>query len=145
MGVSMKRRAAWWVLGAGVLMATTGAVVAAEKVDMGKSEYDVSCAVCHGLTGKGDGPYKSSLTKAPTDLSQLAKKNGGAYPFQRIYEVIDGRSEVAAHGPREMPVWGKRYSVSAAEYYVDVPYNSEAYIRGRIVALTEYVYRLQAK
>jgi mono/diheme cytochrome c family protein len=141
----MKRRAAGWVLGAGVLIATTGAAVAADKVDVGKSEYDVSCAVCHGLTGKGDGPYKSALTKAPTDLSQLAKKNGGVYPFERVYEVIDGRANAVAHGSREMPVWGKRYTVAAAEYYVDMPYDPEAYVRGRVLALTEYVYRLQAK
>lgn len=141
----MKRRAAGWVAGAGLLIATTGATIAAEKVDPGKSEYEVSCAVCHGMTGKGDGPYKSALTKTPTDLSQLAKKNGGIYPFNRVYEIIDGRVDVSAHGTREMPVWGKRYTARAADYYVDVPYDPEVYVRGRVLALTEYVYRLQAK
>jgi mono/diheme cytochrome c family protein len=141
----MKRDALWWVVGAGFVAATTGVAVATEKVDLGKAEYDVHCAVCHGIAGKGDGPYKSSMTKAPTDLSQLAKKNGGTYPFERVYEIIDGRRDVGAHGTREMPIWGNRYAVRAGEYYVDVPYDPEAYIRGRVLALTEYVYRLQAK
>lgn len=142
--MTMKRNA-WKLALLAAVGVSTGAALAAEKVDPGKVEYDTSCALCHGLSGKGDGPYKSSLTKAPVDLSQLAKKNGGVYPFDRVYAVIDGRANVAAHGSREMPVWGKRYSVGAAEYYVDVPYDPEAYVRGRVLALTEYVYRLQAK
>ncbi len=139
------KRNAWKLVLLAAVGVSTGTALAADKVDPGKVEYDTSCALCHGLSGKGDGPYKASLTKAPVDLSQLAKKNGGVYPFERVYAVIDGRANVAAHGSREMPVWGKRYSVAAAEYYVDVPYDPEAYIRGRVLALTEYVYRLQAK
>jgi len=44
-----------------------------------------------------------------------------------------------------MPIWGQQYSVKAAEYYIDVPYNQEAYVRGRILSLVEYLNRLQAK
>ena len=29
-----------------------------------------------------------------------------------VYEMIDGRKSVSAHGPSEMPVWGFRYSPS---------------------------------
>src|SRR5512143_720900 len=80
LGVTMKRNA-WKLALLAAVGISTGAALAAEKVDPGKVEYDTSCALCHGLSGKGDGPYKSSLTKAPVDLSQLAKKNGGVYPF----------------------------------------------------------------
>lgn len=141
----MKRGALGWVVGVGFLVATTGVATGADKVDLGKGEYDVHCAVCHGIAGKGDGPYKYSMTKAPTDLTELARRNGGAYPFNRVYEVIDGRRDVAAHGTREMPIWGNRYAVGAAEHYVDVAYDPNVYVRGRILALTEYVYRLQAR
>jgi mono/diheme cytochrome c family protein len=139
------KRNAWKLALLAAVGVSAGAALAADKIDPGKSEYDASCAVCHGVAGKGDGPYKGALTKAPTDLSQLAKKNAGVYPFSRVFEVIDGRGSVAAHGPREMPIWGKRYSVGAAEYYVDMPYDPEYYIRGRVLALTEYIYRLQSK
>jgi mono/diheme cytochrome c family protein len=141
----MKRSAAGCVLGAGLLIAAAGAAAPAAMVDPGKSEYDVSCAVCHGVAGKGDGPYKTALTKAPSDLTQLAKQNGGTYPFNRVYEAIDGRKAVGAHGTRDMPIWGQRYQVAAAEYYVDLPYDPNVYVRGRVLALTEYVHRLQAK
>ena len=78
-------------------------------------------------------------------MTLLQRKNNGIYPFDRVYEVIDGRANIAAHGTREMPIWGRRYAARAADYYVDVPYDPEAYVRGRILAVTEYVYRLQVK
>ncbi len=141
----MKRNALGLVVCGGLLIAGTGAIAATEKIDLGKSEYDANCAVCHGLAGKGDGLYKAALTKAPSDLSVLQRNNGGIYPFDRVYGVVDGRAGIAAHGTREMPIWGNRYLVRAAEYYVDVPYDPDAYVRARILALTEYVFRLQVK
>lgn len=128
------------------LMAIAGAASAQDKkFDFGKREYDSNCASCHGLKGKGDGPYKPFLTKSPTDLSTLSKRNAGVYPFHSVYAIIDGRQDVAAHGPRDMPVWGALYSVKSAEAYMDVPYSSEAFVRTRVLALTEYISRLQAK
>jgi hypothetical protein len=62
-----------------------------------------------------------------------------------VYAIIDGRQDVAAHGPRDMPVWGAQYSLKSAESYTDVPYSSESFVRTRILALTEYISRLQAK
>ena len=119
-----------------------------QNVDMGKREYDANCAVCHGTTGKGDGPYAPYFGMGATsiaDLTTLAKRNGGVFPFVRVYEFIDGTQVVKAHGTREMPIWGADYKVKGAEYYMDVPFNPETYVRARILALTEYVYRLQAK
>ena len=118
-----------------------------QKVDMGKREYDANCAVCHGTGGKGDGPFSGfgDLKQTAADLTLLAKKNNGVFPFARVYEFIDGTQVVKAHGTREMPIWGADYRVKGAEYYVDVPFNPEVYVRARILALTEYVYRLQAK
>lgn len=118
-----------------------------QKVDLGKREYDANCAVCHGVQGKGDGPYSGigDLRIPAADLTTLSKRNSGVFPFVRVYEFIDGTQVVKAHGTREMPIWGTDYRVKGAEYYMELPYNPEAYVRGRILALTEYVYRLQAK
>lgn len=129
-----------------LLIGGAGAAYAQQKqLDLGKREYDANCASCHGLKGKGDGPYKPFLTKSPTDLSTLSKRNAGIYPFSSVYAIIDGRQDVAAHGPRDMPVWGLDYSLKAVEAYLDVPYSPEAYVRTRVLALTEYISRLQAK
>jgi mono/diheme cytochrome c family protein len=134
------------VLSGAALIGTMGAAYAQDKkFDFGKREYDSNCASCHGLKGKGDGPYKPFLTKSPTDLSTLSKRNAGVYPFHSVYAIIDGRQDVAAHGPRDMPVWGAQYNAKAAESYLDVPYSSEAFVRTRVLALTEYISRLQVK
>lgn len=128
---------------AGVLAA--GASIAADRVDLGKREYDGNCAACHGASGNGNGPYQPYLTRSATDLTQLAARNGGVFPLDRVYGTIDGRKDVPGHGPRDMPVWGRDYSLRAAEHYVDVPYDADAYVRARILALCDYVHRLQAK
>jgi hypothetical protein len=36
----------------------------------------------------------------------LARRAGGHFDEANVMTVIDGRRVVAAHGPREMPVWG---------------------------------------
>ncbi len=114
-----------------------------QRTDVGRWEYDTHCAVCHGLKGKGDGPYAGSTRQPIANLTTLAKANNGVFPFLRVYESIDGTRVVKAHGPRDMPIWGSDYSAIAAELYPDAPYIPEGFIRARILALTEYVYRLQ--
>ena len=68
--------------------------------------YRAHCASCHGMEGKGDGPVASALTTRPPDLTTIAQRNGGVFPAARIKKVIAGDEGVAAHGSREMPVWG---------------------------------------
>lgn len=79
----------------------------------GRGTYMRDCAVCHGKDGKGDGPYASMLTKKPADLTQLSKKNNGTFPAPRLARIIDGREEVAAHGTRDMPIWGERFAAAS--------------------------------
>jgi mono/diheme cytochrome c family protein len=118
------------------------------KVDPGKREFENSCALCHGKDGKGTGAIVDLLKRSPSDLTVLAKRNNGVFPFARVYAVIDGREAVKGHGDRDMPVWGDRYSSDtekAAEYYRDVPYDAEMYARSRILALIDYLNRIQVK
>jgi mono/diheme cytochrome c family protein len=72
----------------------------------GRDTFLRYCASCHGPEGRGDGPLAGSLTRPPTDLTQLAKKNGGRYDERAVMSVIDGRRQVIEHGTRDMPVWG---------------------------------------
>jgi len=87
-----------------------GVAVAEEKVlDVGKGEYDAACAICHGAGGRGDGAYTSQLKGQVPDLTVLAKNNQGVFPFDRVYQIIDGQQELKAHGSREMPIWGRAF------------------------------------
>lgn len=67
------------------------------------------CAPCHGLTGKGDGPAASALKKAPADLTKISARNGGKFPTVQVNHYIMGVEEVAAHGNRDMPIWGNLF------------------------------------
>ena len=72
------------------------------------------------------------------------------FPFGRVYEVIDGRKTVAAHGSRDMSVWGdrfKEYNAEMAELALrfGTSIDSEAFARARILALIRYIYSLQVK
>ena len=113
--------------------------------DIGKSEYDANCAVCHGPDGKGKGPFVSQLTIQPPDLTLLAKKNGGVFPASRIFNLIDGREDMQAHGPRDMPIWGESYLTDAKGPSYDSFLKREEFVRARILALTDYLARLQQK
>lgn len=131
-----------------VTMLTSLSVLAQGQEDFGKREFDANCASCHGLSGKGDGPMQSVLNVKPADLTLIAKKNNGVFPVARIQNVIDGRMAVNSHGPRDMPVWGDDYSAKAGKAWpnhMDVPYNPEIFVRSRIMALVDYIARLQEK
>lgn len=126
--------------------AATAAVAADKPVDAGKFEYEGACAVCHGLTGKGNGPFMGQLATRVPDLTMLASNNRGIFPFDRVYQVIDGRQEVKAHGTREMPIWGRSFRMQSSAFFENYPpHDTESAARSRILALTEYVYRLQGK
>jgi mono/diheme cytochrome c family protein len=64
------------------------------------------CASCHGTTAQGDGTVAPVLRITPPDLTEIAKRHGGEFPESKVYQIIDGRVPTAAHGTREMPVWG---------------------------------------
>ena len=134
--------------GLGVALAVLSVAAWAQQgtVDLGRLEYESNCAACHGITGKGDGRLKQFLTKAPTDLTTLSQRNGGAFPTQLVWEMIDGRSstDIGPHGSREMPVWGADYRAQALSQ-PSTATQPEWYVRGRIVALLDYMARMQGK
>ena len=119
----------------------------AQGADIGEQEYLSKCASCHGKGAKGDGPVAGSLKQKVPDLTMLAKNSGGVFSFVRIYDVIDGREAVAAHGPRNMKVWGNEYREEAATISRGnaTPQELSSYARGRIIALVGYIYTLQVK
>jgi mono/diheme cytochrome c family protein len=116
----------------------------AQGVEIGKAEYLRSCAACHGAMGKGDGYAVRALIKHPPDLTKLSEGNKGVFPFSRVYDAIDGRIDIIAHGTRDMPVWGEMYTreLSAGLAPKEL---TEAMLRIRVLALIEYISTLQGK
>jgi cytochrome c len=140
----------WAILILTSISLSTIAFAQQEATDFGKREFENSCADCHGMDAKGNGVLAANLKVAPPDLTLLTKNNGGVFPVERIFAVIDGRTQIESHGSRDMPIWGTRYAVNAAEHFmsvpnVGVPPNLEAYIRTRILNLINYLRRIQQK
>ena len=103
----------------------------------GKEMYTAYCAVCHGTDAKGGGPAASALKVPPTDLTLLSKNNGGKYPAMKVNASIHGESALAAHGTKDMPVWGSLFwSMSGGH---------EGEVQQRVSNLNKYIESLQAK
>lgn len=111
------------------------ACASAQDISVGKMEYQSSCGACHGIDAKGNGPVSKELKTPPTDLTVLAKNNDGAFPYDKVYRVIDGRdSTISSHGTREMPIWGYRFGPPQAFR-----------LKNRILGVIEYLKRIQEK
>ena len=131
------------ILSGVIFFSASGIALTGDNVDLGKKEFDAKCAVCHGLAGKGDGPFVNQLMAGSSDITQLTKKNGGEFPTAQVLMVLDGRSEVQAHGPREMPIWGEVYLSEGP--HDRPPKDREGYVAERLRALIAYLEQLQAK
>ncbi len=102
----------------------------------GKTLYHDYCAVCHGKDGKGTGPAAAAIKPSPTDLTQIARKNSGTFPEERILRVLKGTDSVTAHGSQDMPMWGAIFNNMNPN-----PNVSQA----RIHSLLQYLEDFQAK
>lgn len=107
--------------------------------EMGVGYYVQYCASCHGVDGKGRGPAAASLKSPPSDLTRIAARRDGRFPDGEIARFVDGRFAPAAHGSRQMPVWGERFGERIPEAGI-----SEEVVRGRVLVLVEYLKSIQA-
>lgn len=106
----------------------------------GHLEYVYNCSACHGDSARGDGPVARFLNVETPSLTTLKQKNDGVFPLLHVIQVIDGRSGVGPHGTL-MPVWGERFK--ATEINDSGPYGAEVIVRGRILALAQYLESIQ--
>jgi len=146
----IRRRPSWQATIGALLMAlvSTPLVCAEAERDpietIGKQEFMHSCAACHGENGKGDGPVAEVLAVKPPDLTTIRKRHGGEFPAPWVYRIVDGRTEVPAHGRRDMPVWGDRYRAQALQS-LPLPLNvgADSIVHGRILSLVFYLDYIQ--
>ena len=146
-----------WLIIANVMVGlnTSGS---AQQLYAGRTEYQAHCAACHGIDGKGNGPASDELKTHPPDLTLLAMNNNGVFPYKAITEVIDGRKTFKVHGTREMPIWGYQLTpmpkrtitpldpnAKKADQDLKTYYDSQIVVRNRILAIVDYLYRVQAK
>ena len=95
------------------------------------------CSSCHGAEARGDGALAKSLKVRPADLTQLARRNDGVFPADKVFQIIDGRKGVA-HNNSDMPAWGDVFGKASESA-------GAANTAARIDTLVKYLETLQAK
>ena len=142
-----------------------------QDADRGQIEFLLNCAGCHGTDGKGSGPDSAKLHIKPADLTVLAKRNHERFDPGAVYQMIDGRNARLNHHSAEMPVWGCRHQTplptlpgttkrkhkitkrilsqmkkgheNELDSLLDLPCDSEAAIRERLLAIVSYLSLIQ--
>lgn len=109
----------------------------ASYVPSGSVMYKQYCAACHGADGKGRGPAAPTQRRRVPDLTTIAKRHVGKFPYDYVVSVLRFGPGLSAHGSAEMPVWGPIFR------YIE-NYN-EAAVRQRIKNLCDYIESIQGK
>lgn len=139
------RRTLWKALALAVALAVPGPAAGEDPPDpvlvsAGEGSYRAHCGACHGVGGRGDGPVAPVLRIPPPDLTRIAARRDGVFPEADIADYIDGRAEVDAHGPRDMPVWGRVFARPVVERST-----GEEVARGQLWVLVEYLRSIQVE
>src|SRR5574341_976560 len=101
----------------------------------GKVAYVRYCVSCHGPGGRADGPLAADLAVSVPDLTTLAERSGGAYPYDRVVRIVTQGETLRGHGNADMPAWGDAFKKTSGTGAPTV----EAAIRN----LTHYIWSLQ--
>jgi len=121
------------------LLASTSALAAESRravLEEGRMEFSENCAACHGADGTGQGELAEKLIKPPKDLTTIAARNGGAFPFWQVFEIIAGETPVTGHDTFQMPDYSKRMRAQES-----TPGFLPSHVR--VLELTHYVESLQ--
>ena len=117
-----------------------------EQLKAAAQDFHFHCAVCHGTTGRGNGPMARAMKISPPDLTKIAKRNGGMFPEARVFRTISGVGMPISHGTRDMPLWADffvRETLKEGTSAEDAERVSGA-VKERIDRLVKYLESMQA-
>jgi mono/diheme cytochrome c family protein len=114
-------------------------------VPSGARMYEHFCAACHGPDAKGHGPAASSLKVTPSDLTTLARRHKGKFPYNYVSSVLHFGPGMSAHGSSAMPTWGPIFQRLEEQSEGPSRVQSEIAVRDRIQNLCDYLASLQVR
>ena len=91
--------------GAGLVVVLACAAPEMPEHREGAAIYAENCAMCHGVDARGSGDIATGMTPAPSDLTVLARGNGGRFPVARVLSQVDGYLKGETPGD-DMPEFG---------------------------------------
>ena len=104
----------------------------------GHELYDHLCAVCHGVTGKGDGPAAPALSNPVPDLTQFGAQTASNYHAQ-LERVISGTDRTVHKDIVGMPLWFTEFQYVRRDKF---GHPRSMYADLKIHSLAEYVEEL---
>jgi mono/diheme cytochrome c family protein len=104
----------------------------------GAYAFRTHCASCHGADGKGEGPMAENLRFRPPDLTLIAQRNGGSFPSERVFRIVDGRNSLKGHGGPDMPIWGDAFKNAETGY-------DDARVKAKVRTVVDYLKSLQVR
>jgi len=104
----------------------------------GERTYRRLCVRCHGIDGGGEIGVEAGERPKPPDLREIALRRGGEFDRTAVAEWIEGSSAPAAHGNRNMPVWGEELEVEYQQYA-----NPDALVGATLDPLVAYLEHMQ--
>ena len=127
-----------------LILLTFALPLAAQDIDAGKALFLSRCAACHDATAQGDGPMAALISIPVPNLTQLAARNGGAFPRVPVVQTIDGRPLLRGHGgDGPMPVFGPILGGGSA--VLDGPDGSVIETKGDVVNIMLYLESIQTQ
>jgi len=101
----------------------------------GHEMYDQLCAVCHGVTGRGDGPAAPALSSPVPDLTQFGAGTGSQY-HEQLESVISGLNRTVHKDIVGMPLWFREFQYVRRDKF---GHPRTTYANLKIHSLAEYV------
>ena len=101
----------------------------------GQVTYGRYCVSCHGETARGDGPLAKDLRVGVPDLTTMAARNGGEYPYDWVVQILENGDLVRGHGTADMPAWGEAFKKTKG--------TGEATVAAAIRNLANYIWSIQ--
>jgi mono/diheme cytochrome c family protein len=103
----------------------------------GQQMFKQYCAVCHGSDAKGQGPLAALLKTPPPDLTTLAKRHLGKFPYDYVKSILEFGPGPTAHGTSDMPTWGPIFRYNDKQ--------NERVVQQRIKNLCDFLASLQER
>ncbi|ADO41992.1 c-type cytochrome [Ketogulonicigenium vulgare] len=85
------------------LIAACAAFMPEREFD-GAQMFAQNCAACHGADGTGSRAMGIAMEPPATDLTRIATRNGGTFPWNSVMSTIDGFGQGGHNGA--MPAFG---------------------------------------
>lgn len=106
----------------------------------GRQNFVRYCASCHGTDATGNGPNAADWPAVPPDLTGLAARNGGSFPFATVMTKVWGAADGSHRAT--MPGFSAFFDDDAQVLY-DIGDGAPVPTPRRLVELAEYLASIQ--